>query len=777
VHTYGWLAILWIASTCVPSTAQTKRATARIPTEYEKLYEQLVQLRIDESKVANVSELMLVRDVGVFQLQKGQLYGCNPVNKRVVAVLFIGEGSFSMKPPTQVERQQLFRFFEKDSIEMSFKTLFLFFADTTWEELNRRVSLGPASNARANEELKYCLRYLHDEDTKIFHTNFMYTFLHDEMNPLFYAHFSEHKIVPFFFQNNPFEDEEISFSKRGESTVHHYRERVSQFDTQREYQSGTAGKSEDKNLIRITDYRIDATITDDLEFSASATVLFQPVRQGLRWIPFQLYEKLNVDTTYWRIQGTASYFRGNESPVLWVQAPHPLARNEVCSLTVRYAGDLLERNELGWIGLQSSSIWYPRFGYRMRANFDLTFHTPERWQFASVGKKQYARLIQDTLVSRWTTVRPAHNASFSIGPFREVMLEDNHFAAERQAEESLPNVSVLEFEYAPKGYGLSDLAEEVRSDILNCMRFFQHVYGKSPVEDIFVTETPYFHGEAFPGLIDLSWATYKIVDRKGGNEIFRAHEVAHQWWGVGVNFKTYHDQWLSEGISEYSGLWYMQAALNDNEKFFNALDNMKERILNNRKFLFGSGQESGPIWLGIRTQSSNTEGDYDLIVYKKGAWVVHMLRNMMIDLNTMNEDRFKNMMREFYSLYLGKEASTDDFQHIVEKHIGANMGWFFHQWVMETTIPEYSFSYSTMKTPDGKFKTRCRVHQQCVPKEFMMPIPLLIKFDDGRFVRLRIVVSGEKQEYELPLLPLEPKEIVFNDLNSVLCEVSYEDWK
>jgi len=33
---------------------------------------------------------------------------------------------------------------------------------------------------------------------------------------------------------------------------------------------------------------------------------------------------------------------------------------------------------------------------------------------------------------------------------------------------------------------------------------------------------------------------------------------------------------------------------------------------------------------------------------------------MMLDLNTMGEDRFTSTMREFYTTYQGKRASTED---------------------------------------------------------------------------------------------------------------------
>lgn len=105
------------------------------------------------------------------------------------------------------------------------------------------------------------------------------------------------------------------------------------------------------------------------------------------------------------------------------------------------------------------------------------------------------------------------------------------------------------------------------------------------------------------------------------------------------------------------------------------------------------------------------------------------------------------------------------------------MSWFFDQWVMDTKIPEYTFAYKVERTPEGKFKVTCRVHQENVPKSFKMIVPLLVKFGSDKFVRLRILVSGDQEEQDLPLLPYAPEEIVFNYLSSVLCEVDYEKWR
>ena len=60
-----------------------------------------------------------------------------------------------------------------------------------------------------------------------------------------------------------------------------------------------------------------------------------------------------------------------------------------------------------------------------------------------------------------------------------------------------------------------------------------------------------------------------------------------------------------------------------------------------------------PIWLGHRVATVRTGDDYSAIVYKKGAWVLHMLRMLTLDLQSMKEDRFTNILREFYGGFAG----------------------------------------------------------------------------------------------------------------------------
>lgn len=319
------------------------------------------------------------------------------------------------------------------------------------------------------------------------------------------------------------------------------------------------------------------------------------------------------------------------------------------------------------------------------------------------------------------------------------------------------------------------MEKQVGSDIVNSIAFYQKVYGQCPVEEFTVSESPYGGGEAFPGMINLSTSTFQNTSDQGIDEILRAHEVAHQWWAFGMDFNNYHDKWLSEGLAEFSALWYMQTVLKNNKLFFKKLDLMRDDIMDTRKYLLSSGIRAGAIWLGYRTSTMDTPEDYALLVYYKGAWVVQMLRNMMLDLNTMKEDKFIGAMQEFYSRYFGGCATTEDFKAVMEKHTGRDLGWFFKQWVYGDNIPEYKFSYTTTKTPEGKCKLTYRIEQTGVPSDFQMLIPIQFDFGKDQTARTRVLAKGPCTQNDL-LMPMEPKDIIFNPFASVLCKQETVSW-
>ena len=73
-------------------------------------------------------------------------------------------------------------------------------------------------------------------------------------------------------------------------------------------------------------------------------------------------------------------------------------------------------------------------------------------------------------------------------------------------------------------------------------------------------------------------------------------------------------------------------------------------------------------------------------------------------------------MQDFYRTYEGGRASTADFRRVVEQHTGADMGWFFDQWIYGTAIPTYKVATRTERMGDGQFRVRLQVQQEDVPR-------------------------------------------------------------
>jgi aminopeptidase N len=215
----------------------------------------------------------------------------------------------------------------------------------------------------------------------------------------------------------------------------------------------------------------------------------------------------------------------------------------------------------------------------------------------------------------------------------------------------------------------------------------------------------------------------------------------------------------------------MQVRLNDNKKYFGMLDRWRSNILARRS-------DSLPIWLGYRMDTGDPrDNNYNVIVYQKGAWVVNMLRVLLLDLRTMNEDRFGAVMRDFYQQYHGRRATTADFQHVVEQHVGQSMDWFFNQWVYGCAMPTYHVAWHAEPAEGGQYKVQLRVRQEGVPPDFLMYVPVTVQTADNQFARARVKVTGTTSEITLPLmLAAEPRSLEFNDLDGVLADVKMEGW-
>jgi hypothetical protein len=781
-------------------TALTSQAQQRTVAErYEPVFDGFRHMVPQGNRVATVRNLMLRRDVIEFALEEGKLYAVTPVAGRTIGAVFVGHGSVSFAPPIAIERREVQRVLGDSVLHFRITAAAFVFTDSTWAEFERQLSFGVGGAVGdASGVLNDALDRLVDGRQSLQPT-LITALLNGDANGFFYAHVKRERGEDLMLVVDPEDEEQIQLLRGGRLEGQKV-QAISTFKRGEELSDSTPLR-ESHDAFKLDGYRIEASIAKGLGFSATATISLTARRSGVAWARFELLSELAVDSVSEEGGRPLTFFRTKQSPELWVHFDSPPRGGEARAVRVVYHGDLIGYNSVieniqrqwpakvrglvrtapdQWLYVKTPTTWFPRYGELRPAEVDLVFHTPKRYHFASIGRLIESRVDGDVETSHWHTVLPADQVCFSLGEFEEFRITDPRIPpvtihlngdAHRRLDQfflALRDQLDVRWDLVAKFLSQRDPERDVGADVANSLAFFTQVYGPPLFDRYYAAEIPFSYGEAFPGLIYLPVWTFQAMSDSGYDEILRAHEMAHQWWGIGVEPATQRDWWLSEGFAEFSGLWYMQLILKDNDKFFKHLEHWRRQIRDRR-------HDAPPIGVGSRASELNHR-DYTLMTYYKGAWVLHMLRNLMLDLRTMKEDAFIAMMRDFYRQYRGRRATTLDFQRVVERHVGLNMGWFFDEWVEGTAIPRYVLSWRADPAKDGHYKLQLRVRQEDVPHDFIMPVPLKIGFaDTALHAMVRLNVTGPLTEASLDL-PAEPKRLELNPLQSVLAEVKQEDW-
>ncbi len=711
---------------------------------------------------APFQELSLTRDAGRLRFSDGTV-ALLEIQGQVVGAVVDGPGTFEMTPPEPVERWQISRFFDEPVVRMELEGAYLLFADSTLQELQRTLAFQSGQPERRFSQLveeggKYVSR------GNALGALLVRTFINGEGGGFFHAHLIPRRGDSHYFRVSSFHAEEIDFGRRAGGRGDEY-EVLSSFHREEDYPEPDPTEEADPGAY-IMHYQIEAWLDRGPDFSARTTAFLSTLDTQLGtgdWIPVYLSTELELDSLRWDDGSEVIHDRGNDNPLIWIQLPQDPGFRQ---FTAWYHGKVVEYRDL-FYWFEDPTGWYPQVG-RTDATFDMTFHVDRRYQFLASGTRTETVEEGDMVRSRWVVETPESQASFNVGEFKEHSFEFPGIPPVRlhvneDFHSRLYSVSMLLQE--------KNVADAVSADLASALSFFQDVYGPLDVKEFNASEVPYAHGQAFPSLIHLSALTFlkSGAEDKGENEAFRAHEVAHQWWGLAVEPRSYRDHWLSEGMAEFSGLWYMQVARFDPDLYFRALEKSRDRIFDRRG-------RAGPISLGTRVAIGSKDEDYQTIIYEKGAWVIHMLRNLFMDLDTMDETAFKNLMRDVSQRFRNRRISTREFQSVVEEHLGhADMQWFFDQWVHGTDLPTYRWAWTGEEVEDG-YKVTVRVRQEDVPEDFQMIVPVTFSFGLEGQATVRMMVRGPETTTDLAILPRKPDGVVFNDFQSVLARVREEHW-
>src|SRR5205814_4369472 len=96
------------------------------------------------------------------------------------------------------------------------------------------------------------------------------------------------------------------------------------------------------------------------------------------------------------------------------------------------------------------------------------------------------------------------------------------------------------------------------------------------------------------------------------------------------------------------------------------LDRFRKRLVEKDSAEFPPA-DIGSLALGSRLDSSRSPEGFEQLVYGKGAWVFHMLREMLREQGSKNPDaRFIGLLRTLQAKYAYRALSTEDLQREIE---------------------------------------------------------------------------------------------------------------
>jgi len=779
---------------------------------------------MDTTKSAHAENVEIVRDRVHILLSDGTIQFTQPAHGVVFGAVFHGKGRIQLDAPNPIEAQQLRLFTRLDKIDLGFTDATFSFTDGLFEEVAKQVKW--QASAPASDEL-YANRQKERESLGAAY-----------LPRLFKGVLSEdHKRTAFFLADlktadagwlevvsDALEPEEIRVARWRDVGVIKIHDIWTSFPAEGRNPKHVFDQPENRAEYVIPSYQIHATAPENAELAATTQVSLQSRYSGERVLLLTLDSNLRISSIKDGKGRTLEFFQAQETKDRFqsygdyvdVVLPEPTVASQTENLEFQYRGKRVVRKVGEGNFFCESFGWYPtHFSYStrgdeaaFRSDFDLLFNSPKRYGLVATGHKISDTVDGNVRTTTWKSDVPLPNAGFAYGDYKtyddKVGDVEVHVYANRQPDDLLRSIQQQAdnpladlqagAEGGPRSSGVaigeltpSNLVKPIGIETSNTLRVFQMYFGPYPYKQLAVTNIIGTYGQGWPGLLYLSWLTFLdstqrhalgVRDQGQLTDAFRGHESSHQWWGNLVGWKSYHDQWLSEGFADFSGILYVQYRQNMKE----ALGRWrKEKELLHNKDLNGHTTESlGPIWMGRRIASSITGGNsYQDLIYSKGAYVLQMLRMQLMDSRNQDPEHiFKDMMQDYCKTFGNKAASTEDFKAIVEKHMTAGMNldgnrkmdWFFNQYVYGMGIPQYTFHATTEPTSDGKTHVKAEFTRTGVADDWKDAIPLYAHMGE-KTVRLGTVgVTSPKQSIDT-IVNAKIDRITINDYEDLLADV------
>ena len=392
--------------------------------------------------------------------------------------------------------------------------------------------------------------------------------------------------------------------------------------------------------------------------------------------------------------------------------------------------------------LMDEDEWYPRLDDPGRSEHIVTLGVMGKLAAFSAGAARQAKGEDGRTWTEYRTEEPVQRAAFYLGDYKKKSGTAGNIQLEVFADSS--NVS-----------GMQAL-DYTFNEIGNAVTVFSKIFGPLDLTVFRAVGTPTFHGRGFPGILLLSnyggfRGDYSDADT------FRAHEVAHQWWGNAVDVRDWPaDRWIMESFAEYSAVEYYRLRFEKSSLYREQIERAwymqetKGSSVVRRRLNGDSIQQPGSQMMPLSMGGQN--------VYTKGPLVLHMLR-YQFRARHRDDGRFWTMLRSFLEQNTGRRVTTAEFIEHAERSYGEPIPWFWEQWLYGTEVPRVRWSKSVTERA-GKWVVAVEAKQ--LETAFELVLPIHLHFPGGREATVPLWLHGSEGKAEITV-PEKPSRIALNE--------------
>ncbi len=234
------------------------------------------------------------------------------------------------------------------------------------------------------------------------------------------------------------------------------------------------------------------------------------------------------------------------------------------------------------------------------------------------------------------------------------------------------------------------------------------------------------------------------------------HEVAHQWFGNAITESTWDDAWLSEGFATYFTLLFIENAYGY-EEYLKGIKNAKKSVYDYNK--------KDSTFSIVSNRTAETDPVTSSITYQKGAWVLHMLRDLI------GHENFRKGIQAYYKKFMNLNVTTGDFIDEMEKVSSKNLKPFFNQWLNNSVALKIKGSWDY----DATSKNIIIKLQQTQSSGFIFDVPVeIVIYDNGAIPKnLKYTLNTKQTEYRIPA-EVKPSLILLDPRTVLLAEIDFK---